>query len=121
MKKQSIRNHRRKKKHLRIRNRISGTAQCPRLCVYRSLSHIYAQLVDDRAGHTLASASTLKLEGKKLKQGSNVEAARKVGKVVAEQARKEGIEQVVFDRAGYIYRGRIKALAEAAREAGLKF
>ncbi len=121
MKKHLFRNSRRKKKHLRIRNRISGTAQHPRLCVFRSLSHIYAQLVDDTASHTLASASTLKLEGKKLNQGSDVEAARKVGKAIAERARKEGIEQILFDRSGYIYRGRIKALAEAARAAGLKF
>lgn len=121
MKKQSFRNQRRKKKHLRIRNRLSGTAQRPRFCVFRSLSHTYAQLVDDTAGHTLASATTLKLGGRRLKQGSNVEAARKVGKAIAERARKEGIDQVVFDRSGYIYRGRVKALAEAAREAGLKF
>lgn len=121
MKKQLLRNQRRKNKHRRIRNRIAGTAQRPRLSVYRSLSHIYAQLVDDTAGHTLLAVSTLKLAGKKLNRGSNVEAARKVGKAIAEQAGNEGIKEVVFDRSGYIYRGRVKALAEAAREAGLKF
>ncbi|MGH9341144.1 MAG: 50S ribosomal protein L18 [Acidobacteriota bacterium] len=117
----SSRNARRKKIHHRIRNKIQGTKERPRLCVYRSLVHIYAQLVDDFQGQTLAAASTLKLEGKKATNGRNLEAAKKVGKALAEQARSQGIEQVVFDRSGYIYHGRVKALAEAAREAGLKF
>ena len=121
MKKHRFRNHRRKKKHLRIRNHIAGTSQRPRLCVFRSLKHTYAQLIDDEQGHTLASVSTLDLAGKKLSHGSNVEAARRVGKAIAEAGRDKGVERVLFDRAGYIYQGRVKALAEAAREAGLKF
>lgn len=112
-------NDRRRKIHGRIRNRLAGTSDCPRLCVFRSLKHTYVQLIDDREGRTLASASTvnLKLKG----SGSNLEAAKKVGTAIAEAAKQHGIESVVFDRAGYIYHGRIRALAEAAREAGLKF
>lgn len=121
MKKQHLRNHRRKKKALRIRNNLSGTAQRPRLCVYRSLKHVYAQLVDDTQGQTLAAASTLKLSGKKLANGNNVEAAKRVGAAIAELAREKGVKQVVFDRAGYVFHGRIKALADAAREVGLNF
>ncbi len=121
MARRDSKNKRRKRIHQRIRNRIAGSDQRPRLCVYRSLKHIYAQLVDDAAGKTLACCSTLKVEGKKLGNGGNVEAAKKVGKAIAEAAKSHGIESVVFDRGGYIFHGRVKALAEAAREAGLKF
>lgn len=110
-----IRRERRKK---RIRKRISGTPERPRLSVYRSLKHIYAQLIDDTTGRTLVSASSLEL---KLSQGGNVAAAKQVGQVLAERAKAAGISQVVFDRNGFKYHGRIKALAEAAREGGLKF
>lgn len=112
----------RKRRQRRVRAKISGTAARPRLNVYRSLDNIYAQLIDDVAGHTLVAASTLErelaseLEGKD-KKGQ----ATFVGKIVAERAREAGIEEVVFDRAGYPYHGRIKALAEGAREGGLKF
>lgn len=112
----------RKRRHRRIRMRISGTAERPRLNVYRSLNHIYAQVIDDVAGHTLVSASTLDgslasdLEGK-----SKRERATAVGKVIAEKATDAGISEVVFDRGGYLYHGRIKALADGAREGGLKF
>ena len=98
---------------------LHGTRERPRLCVFRSLKHTYAQLVDDEKGNTLASASTL--EGKKGKTGSNLEAAKKVGQLIAEKAQEHGVSSVVFDRGGYIFHGRVKALAEAAREAGLKF
>ncbi len=106
-------------RHKRVRGKISGTAERPRLSVYRSENHIYAQVIDDVAGNTLVSASSVEksFEGK----GSNVEAAKKVGAAVAERALKKGIEEVVFDRGGYIYHGRVRALAEGAREAGLKF
>ena len=108
--------------HTRIRKKISGTSLRPRLCVYRSLTHIYAQVVDDLAHKTLVAASTLESEvcGDKKKAG-NIDAAKKVGKAIAERAKAKGIEAVVFDRGGYLYHGRIKALAEAARESGLKF
>ncbi len=112
---------RRGRVHRRVRRKIQGSLQRPRLCVFRSLRHVYAVLVDDLSGHTLAAASTLKLEDKKLEKGGNVEAARRVGKAIAEKVKAGGVEQVVFDRGGYAYHGRIKALAEAAREAGLKF
>ncbi len=115
------RNQRRRKIHGRIRNKISGSAARPRLCIFRSLKHTYAQLVDDGSGRVLAAVSTLKLEGKKLKNGGNVAAAKRVGSLIAELAKKQGVENVVFDRAGYLYHGRVKALAESAREAGLKF
>ena len=107
------------KRHGRIRNKISGTAACPRLNVFRSAKHIYAQLIDDAAGVTLASASTLDkdFEG----AGGNKDAARKIGKKLAENAAGKGISEVVFDRGGYIYHGRVKELAEGAREGGLKF
>lgn len=108
----------REKRHARIRNKISGTAECPRLSVYRSNAHIQAQIIDDVKGVTLASASSLKL---KLANGGNCEAAKKVGEELAKEAAKAKITNVVFDRSGYIYHGRIKALAEAAREGGLKF
>jgi|SRR5580698_582494 len=108
----------RKRVHWRIREKIAGTEQRPRLNVYRSLNHIYVQLIDDAAGTTLASASTL---AAKAKTGGNVAAAKEVGKQIAERAKEKGISKVVFDRGGYLYHGRVKALAEAAREAGLDF
>jgi large subunit ribosomal protein L18 len=110
------------KKHNRIRNRFSGTAQRPRLSVFRSNNHIYAQVIDDAAGKTLVSASTAEKDAKaELKNTNDVEAASYVGKLVAKRAKDAGIDQVVFDRGGYIYHGRVKALADAAREAGLEF
>ena len=107
------------KRHSRVRGKISGTAERPRLCVFRSENHVYAQIIDDVAGNTLVSASSVEkgFEGK----GGNCEAAKKVGATVAERALQKGIEEVVFDRGGYIYHGRVKALAEGAREGGLKF
>ena len=107
------------KRHSRVRGKISGTAERPRLCVFRSENNIYAQIIDDVAGGTLVSASTVEkaFEGK----GGNSEAAKKVGAVLAERALQKGIEDVVFGRGGYIYHGRVKALAEGAREGGLKF
>lgn len=112
-------NKARLKRHYRLRNKISGSADCPRLCVFRSANHVYAQLVDDVARVTLASASSLEkgFDG----NGGNKDAARKVGKAIAEKAQKAGISDVVFDRGGYIYHGRVKEVAEGAREAGLKF
>ena len=101
---------------------VSGTAERPRLCVYRSLDHIYAQVIDDRAGKTLVSASSADKDTKKnLKGGGNVAAAKVVGKVIADRAKAAGVSKVVFDRGGYKYHGRVKALADAAREAGLQF
>ena len=112
----------RKRKHVRVRKKISGTADCPRLCVYRSNSHIYAQIIDDEAGVTLVSASSLDKDIKgELSNGSNIQAASAVGKLVAERAAAKEIKDVVFDRGGYLYHGRVQALAEAAREAGLNF
>lgn len=112
----------RKKRHLRVRNKLSGTSVRPRLNVFRSSKHIYAQLVDDSNGSTLVSASTLDPELKdSFKNGGNAEAAAKVGELVAKRAVEKGFSEVVFDRGGYLYHGRIKALADAAREAGLKF
>lgn len=104
---------------MRARNHISGTAERPRLNVFRSLSHIYAQIVDDSKGHTLVSASSVEkgFEG----NGGNIEGAKKVGAAVAKKALEKGINEVVFDRGGYIYHGRVAALAEAARNGGLKF
>ena len=110
------RNEIRKRIHVRIRRKVSGTAERPRLSVHRSLTHIYAQVINDVNGVTLASASTIKL-----KTGGNVAAAKEIGKAVAERAVAKGVKQVVFDRGGYLYHGRIKALADAAREAGLEF
>ena len=112
----------RKRVHARVRTRIEGTPERPRLCVYRSLEHIYAQVVDDRAGKTLVSASSVDSETKKsLKGGGNIAAAKVIGKSIAERAKAAGISKVVFDRGGYKYHGRVKALADAAREAGLQF
>ncbi len=108
--------------HRRIRRKISGSPSRPRLCVFRSLGHIYAQVVDDGKGGTLVAASTAEKEVRgELKGTGGVAAAKAVGKVIAERAKAKGIELVVFDRGGYLYHGRIKALAEAARENGLKF
>ena len=104
--------------HSRIRRKVHGTVARPRLNVYRSLNHIYAQIIDDIKGETLASASTVTT---KLSTGGNLQAAKEIGKLVAERAQAKGIKKVVFDRGGYLYHGRIKALAEAAREAGLEF
>ncbi len=116
------RNAHRQRVHLRVRTRVAGSPERPRLCVYRSLNHIYAQVIDDGTGRTLAAASSLDKETRKqLKGGGNVAAAKVVGKEIAGRARAAGIEHVVFDRGGYMYHGRIKALADAAREAGLKF
>lgn len=114
------RNKNRIKRHKRIRNKISGTTACPRLAVYRSGAHIYAQIINDEVGNTLVSASTLD-KSLGLENTKNTAAAIKVGETIAKRALDAGIEEVVFDRAGYVYHGRIKALAEAAREAGLKF
>lgn len=115
---QTKRNEIRKRIHARIRQKLSGTAERPRLNVYRSLNHIYVQVIDDQKGETLVAASTL---ASKLKTGGNIAAAKEVGKAVAEQAVAKGIKKVVFDRGGFLYHGRIKALADAAREAGLEF
>ena len=109
----------RRKRHKRVRGKISGTPERPRLNVFRSEKHIYAQVIDDANGVTLCSASSVEKDFKS--SGSNKEGARKVGKTVAERAVAKGIETVVFDRGGYIYHGRVQELAEAAREAGLKF
>ena len=112
-------NQARQKRHLRVRNHISGTAQRPRLNVYRSLKNIYAQVIDDVNGVTIVSASS---KDKDLSAyGGNIEAAKAIGKAVAERALAKGITEVVFDRGGYVYHGRIAAVADAAREAGLKF
>lgn len=109
-------------KHKRIRNRISGTAARPRLAVFRSNNHMYAQIIDDTVGHTLAAASTMEKEVKEeLEKTNNVDAAAYVGTVIAKKALEKGITTVVFDRGGYIYKGKVKALADAAREAGLEF
>ena len=107
------------KRHVRVRGKISGTPECPRLNVFRSNANIYAQIIDDVNGVTLVAANTLEkdFEG----ATGNVEAAKKVGAILAERAKAKGIEQVVFDRGGYIFHGRVAALAEGAREAGLKF
>lgn len=108
--------------HLRMRKRIVGTSERPRLCIHRSSRHIRAQVVDDHAGRTLAAASSLDKEVRAvIKGGGNIAASKVVGKIIAERARAKGVDKVVFDRGGYQYHGRIQALAEAAREAGLKF
>src|SRR5580704_5600775 len=104
--------------HERIRSRVKGTQQRPRLAVFRSLKHIYAQVIDDAKGHTLAAASSAEEKGK---NGGNLAGAKAIGKLVAERAKDKGIKAVVFDRGGYLYHGRVKALADAAREAGLEF
>ena len=112
----------RAKKHYRLRNHISGTAERPRLAVFRSNNHMYAQIIDDTVGKTLVSASTNEPEAKKaLEKTNNVEAAAYVGKVIAERAIEKGIKEVVYDSGGFIYQGKVQALADAAREAGLQF
>jgi large subunit ribosomal protein L18 len=112
----------RQKKHLKIRNRFSGTTERPRLAVYRSNNHVYAQVIDDTVGKTIVSASTVeKSVASELEKTNNVDAAAYVGKVIAERALAADIKEVVFDRGGFIYTGKVKALAEAAREAGLVF
>lgn len=112
----------REKRHWRLRNKLAGTAQCPRLAVFRSNKHMYAQIIDDVARVTLAAASTVEKDlAKDLKTTSDIEAAKAVGTMVANRAKEKGIEQVVFDRGGYIYHGKVAALADAAREAGLQF
>jgi large subunit ribosomal protein L18 len=115
------RNTIRQRVHARIRSKMTGTAERPRLNVYRSLNHIYTQIIDDASGKTIASASTVQTKGEEKKAGGNVEAAKEVGKLIAERAQAVGVKKVVFDRGGYLYHGRIKALADAAREAGLEF
>lgn len=109
----------RERRHIRVRRKISGTAECPRLCVYRSNSNIFAQIIDDVKGVTLVSASTLDKEVKT--KHSNKEAAKEVGTLIAKRAIEKNIKEVVYDRGGYIYHGVVKELAESAREAGLKF
>ena len=112
----------RAKKHMRIRNRFSGTAERPRLAVFRSNNHMYAQIIDDTVGNTLVSASTLEKEIKaELEKTNNVDAAAYLGTVIAKRAIEKGIKEVVFDRGGFIYQGKVAALADAAREAGLEF
>ena len=116
--KKESKNDVRKRRHQRVRNKISGTTAVPRLNVFRSNSQIFAQIIDDENGTTLVSSSSVEL---KIKNGGNVEGAALVGKDIAEKAKKKNIEKVVFDRGGYLYHGRVKALAEAARENGLEF
>lgn len=113
----------RRKRHLRIRKRIAGSSERPRLAIFRSMNHIYAQIIDDQKGTTLAAASTLDAEvkGKVGGHGGNVAAAKEVGSAIAKRALDKGIKSVIFDRGGHIYHGRVSALAEAAREAGLEF
>ncbi len=122
MAKKLSKNQIRQRRHVRVRKHISGTPERPRLNVFRSLSNIYAQVIDDTTGNTLVSASSLdKSIKEKVAFGGNIDAAKEVGKLVAEKAVAAGISTVVFDRGGYAYHGRVKELAEAAREAGLKF
>ena len=112
----------RRRVHARVRTRLGGTPERPRLNVYRSVLHIYAQVIDDHSGRTIASASSVDKETRKgLKGGGNIASAKAVGKIIADRAKAAGVTQVVFDRGGYKYHGRVKALADAAREAGLKF
>lgn len=120
MYKQFNKNAARQKKHRKIRKTLVGTKERPRLSVFRSLNHIYVQIIDDFAGKTLAAASTLDLKGQ-IPSGGNVEAAKQVGALIAEKAKEKGIAEVVFDRSGYKYHGRIAALADGARENGLNF
>lgn len=116
------RNEARKRRHARVRQKIIGTSNVPRLSVFRSLKHIYAQIIDDDAGHTLASASTLDADVRAQVDGlSKLEQAKLVGKRIAEKALSKGVTRVVFDRGGYVYHGRVKALADASRDVGLEF
>ncbi|ADU65104.1 50S ribosomal protein L18 [Desulfurispirillum indicum] len=112
---------RRQARHRRVRKKVQGSTQRPRLAVFRSNSHIYAQIIDDAQGITLAAASSLSKELESLQNGGNIEAAKQVGALLARKAKEQNIESVVFDRGGFIYHGRVQALAEAARENGLKF
>ena len=118
MLKKVSRNDERLRRHVRVRRKISGTPECPRLNVFRSNAHIHVQIIDDVNGNTLVSASSVEL---KLENGGNVEAAKTIGKTIAERALEKNITNVVFDRGGYIYHGRVKELADGARESGLKF
>jgi len=111
----------RAKRHRRVRAKVSGTAQRPRLNVFRSVNHIYAQVIDDDAGNTLAAASSLDASLRNGSKGGNIQGAKEVGALIAQRAKDKGITRVVFDRGGYLYHGRIKNLADAAREAGLEF
>lgn len=120
--KKESKNERRLRRHKRVRKKVFGTPERPRLCVFRSNKHIYAQIIDDTIGHTLVSASTIDPElREKLQKTWNKEAAREVGKLIAKRALEKGIKKVVFDRGGYKYHGRVKELAEGAREGGLVF
>jgi large subunit ribosomal protein L18 len=122
MLKKPSRSEQRVKKHLRVRKKVNGTAERPRLCVFRSEKHIYAQVINDDLGTTLVAASSLDKElNEAINSGSNKEAAKAVGSLIAKKAIEKGIKGVVFDRGGYIYHGRVKELADAAREAGLDF
>jgi large subunit ribosomal protein L18 len=114
-------NETRKKRHLRIRNRVIGTPARPRLNVYRSNQNMYAQVIDDTRGHTLVAASSLDTTLRTAKNGGNIDGAKAVGLLIAERAKAAGVDKVVFDRGGYLYHGRIQALADAAREGGLDF
>lgn len=118
MLKKVARNDERKRRHVRVRTKISGTPECPRLNVFRSNANIHAQIIDDVNGHTLVSASSVEL---KLENGGNIEAAKRIGEEIAKRALEKNITTVVFDRGGYVYTGRVKAVADAARAAGLKF
>ena len=110
------------RRHMRVRRKIKGTPERPRLCIFKSLNNIYGQIIDDVNGNTLTAASTLSSELKgELNNGANMEAAAKVGELIAKKALEKGIEEVVFDRGGYIYHGKVQAFADAAREAGLRF
>ncbi|MGJ5814929.1 50S ribosomal protein L18 [Paludibaculum fermentans] len=119
MKRSIDKDSRRRRIHVRIRERVKGTQERPRLAVFRSLKNIYAQVIDDRAGRTIVSASSS--ETNATATGGNLAGAKEIGKLVAERAKAQGVSKVVFDRGGYLYHGRIKALADAAREAGLEF
>ncbi len=116
--KKTPRNKQRIRRHIRVRTKVNGTADTPRLNVFRSNAHIHTQIIDDTTGTTLVSASSVDM---KLAHGGNIEAAKQVGAEIAKRALKKGIDKVVFDRGGYLYHGRVKALAESAREAGLQF
>ncbi|MBN9663087.1 MAG: 50S ribosomal protein L18 [Acidobacteria bacterium] len=119
MKRSIDKDSRRRRIHVRIRERVKGTQERPRLAVFRSIKNIYAQVIDDRAGRTIVSASSA--ETNATANGGNLAGAKEIGKLVAERAKAQGVSKVVFDRGGYLYHGRIKALADAAREAGLEF
>ncbi len=116
--KNTPRNKQRKRRHIRVRNKVVGTPDTPRLNVFRSNAHIHTQIIDDSSGNTLVSASSVDM---KLANGGNIEAAKQVGAEIAKRALEKGIDKVVFDRGGYLYHGRVKAVAEGAREAGLEF